>query len=422
MNPPAMLLQELEASTSKELEASTSKVAFLSTPSVYFSLKKGSDIRTASWVFDFDDQWAKDPHFFKYDFNKPEEVPAELLGTFDCCVIDPPFITREVWEKYAATAKLLLKEGGKVICSTVAENAPFMEELLGAKPCAFQPSIPNLIYQYNIFINFEPTLLVLSSALAFRDELQTLHCQITETCHACRDTATLASCRQTGAHEFLHCSYEELKLETGKVVVLLSIPLPPNAEELTDSKDGGHLETGKVAVLLSIPLPPNAEEFTASNKGAQATSTFSNLASSSEGGGMIRVARACLATGRGKHEVVSGSSHIRSHTMPTEEVAAAQDLLLGRAGRLQQLQRLSEKAIKRGTDLTKSTGGTGLLDVKGGVEVSDVRGREMQAMGEAVEVDEDIGTNSMTLFMFEVIKLGVPLPIVYWRKIRVRHL
>lgn len=48
----------------------------------------------------------------RYDFNAPEDVPAELHHTFDCVVIDPPFITEEVWHKYAATAKLLLKPGG----------------------------------------------------------------------------------------------------------------------------------------------------------------------------------------------------------------------------------------------------------------------------------------------------------------------
>ena len=34
-----------------------------------------------------------------YDFNKPEDLAAELKGYFDMVVIDPPFITREVWEK-----------------------------------------------------------------------------------------------------------------------------------------------------------------------------------------------------------------------------------------------------------------------------------------------------------------------------------
>lgn len=72
-----------------------------------------------------------------YDFNKPDDFPKDLHHTFDMVVIDPPFITKEVrpthhditshhnkcpaapvltlreqvWEKYAETAKLLLKEG-----------------------------------------------------------------------------------------------------------------------------------------------------------------------------------------------------------------------------------------------------------------------------------------------------------------------
>ena len=45
-------------------------------------------------------------------------------------VIDPPFITREVWEKYTEAAKKLLKEDGLLLCSTIDENVAFMEELL----------------------------------------------------------------------------------------------------------------------------------------------------------------------------------------------------------------------------------------------------------------------------------------------------
>ena len=51
-------------------------------------------MKANSWVFDLDDQWSKDAHYFKYDFNFPERIPAELHGTFDFVVIDPPFITR----------------------------------------------------------------------------------------------------------------------------------------------------------------------------------------------------------------------------------------------------------------------------------------------------------------------------------------
>ena len=67
-----------------------------------------------------------------YDFNKYEELPTELHGCFDMVVIDPPFITREVWEKYAACAKLILKEGGMYLISTIDENEAMIKELTGS--------------------------------------------------------------------------------------------------------------------------------------------------------------------------------------------------------------------------------------------------------------------------------------------------
>ena len=47
----------------------------------------------------YDKKFEKDPGYVFYDFNKPEDIPKELHGAFDMVVIDPPFITREVWEK-----------------------------------------------------------------------------------------------------------------------------------------------------------------------------------------------------------------------------------------------------------------------------------------------------------------------------------
>lgn len=75
----------------------------------------GSPLRQAAWLLDYDDQWATDPHFFKYDFKQPEALPAHLRGAFDCVVIDPPFITREVWALYAQAAQLLLAPGGELV-------------------------------------------------------------------------------------------------------------------------------------------------------------------------------------------------------------------------------------------------------------------------------------------------------------------
>ena len=88
-------------------------------------------------------------------------------------LIDPPFITREVWEKYTEAVKLLLKPNGKILLSTIckslytfclltsclAENESLMMELLGVKSQSFKPSIPNLVYQYSLYANYESKLL-----------------------------------------------------------------------------------------------------------------------------------------------------------------------------------------------------------------------------------------------------------------------
>jgi len=130
------------------------KACFLSTPSVYFSLSE--DVRARSWCFDLDEQWKSDRGFVRYDFNAPVDFAnAEALkGTFDMAVIDPPFITREVWEKYAETARFLLKPGGAVMGSTIAENEGFMKELLNCEPQTFMPSIPTLVYQYKFYASY----------------------------------------------------------------------------------------------------------------------------------------------------------------------------------------------------------------------------------------------------------------------------
>jgi hypothetical protein len=73
------------------------KVAFLSTPSIYFALSEAE--RKQCFVFDYDKKWESDRGFVFYDFNDQETLPKELHNTFDLVVIDPPFITREVWEK-----------------------------------------------------------------------------------------------------------------------------------------------------------------------------------------------------------------------------------------------------------------------------------------------------------------------------------
>jgi 16S rRNA G966 N2-methylase RsmD len=71
----------------------------------------------------YDKKWLSDRGFVFYDFNDLNTIPASMHGTFDLVVVDPPFIVREVWEKYAAAVKLLVKPG--------------KDESSGTLPCAF---------------------------------------------------------------------------------------------------------------------------------------------------------------------------------------------------------------------------------------------------------------------------------------------
>jgi 16S rRNA G966 N2-methylase RsmD len=48
---------------------------------------------------EFDEKFKIEKGFVFYDFNKPLDLPAELKGNFDFILIDPPFITEEVWTK-----------------------------------------------------------------------------------------------------------------------------------------------------------------------------------------------------------------------------------------------------------------------------------------------------------------------------------
>ena len=128
-----------------ECELYGTKIAFLSTPSIYFSLKN-KELKANSKVFDFDKKFEKDPGFVFYDFNKPEDIPKEMTKAFDMVVIDPPFITREVWEKYTEAAKILLIDEGKILLSTIDENESILKELLQVNRKLFRPSIPNLVY------------------------------------------------------------------------------------------------------------------------------------------------------------------------------------------------------------------------------------------------------------------------------------
>jgi len=140
----------------KEIEMFAGSAAFLSTPSLYFALTKDS-LRAKSKLFEFDKQWESDPGFVFYDYNEPEKVPVGLWESFDYIVVDPPFITAEVWAKYAQTIKLIAKKGARFFFTSVIENHQMLEEFADTALMVpvFRPSIPKLVYQYHCFTSYE---------------------------------------------------------------------------------------------------------------------------------------------------------------------------------------------------------------------------------------------------------------------------
>jgi len=146
-----------------EIKMHATSCAFVSSPSLYFALSPSDALRKKSCVFEFDRQWETDEGFVFYDYHHPENIPKPVRGKFDYVVVDPPFITEEVWTLYAAAAKMLLAPGGKLLVTSVRENFAMLQSLLECPlyMAPFRPSIPHLVYQYDTYLSYNPTTAVL---------------------------------------------------------------------------------------------------------------------------------------------------------------------------------------------------------------------------------------------------------------------
>lgn len=143
----------------EEVERFATRVACLSTPSVFFSMTN-TELQSASMIFDIDRELGRnmESNFNYFYYRKLDTVGPHLHGKVDFVVVDPPSIQREDWQLYAAVTKLLLSPGGRILCTTIHENEQLLEELLHLHANVFLPSIPNLVYQYFIFTNYDSEL------------------------------------------------------------------------------------------------------------------------------------------------------------------------------------------------------------------------------------------------------------------------
>ncbi|EGR29840.1 hypothetical protein IMG5_147690 [Ichthyophthirius multifiliis] len=135
--------------------------AFLSTPSVFYSIQDQQFLKNC-FLFEYDNKFAKNnTNFIYFDFKNPQEIPVQYHNQFDFILIDPPFITRDVWEKYSEAAKIIGKKDqnnvliANILASSIDENQQMLQELLCLKKRISRPLIPNLVYQYSFFSNYD---------------------------------------------------------------------------------------------------------------------------------------------------------------------------------------------------------------------------------------------------------------------------
>ena len=107
---------ETALSLAKQLLEDATKdtsIAIVSAPSVYVQvhnlLLESPAMSPRVALLEFDQRFAACDDFVPYDFNHPQKLPAELGGSFDRILCDPPFLSEECQTKTAITARWLTK-------------------------------------------------------------------------------------------------------------------------------------------------------------------------------------------------------------------------------------------------------------------------------------------------------------------------
>uniref|UniRef100_A0A1I7TM35 Protein-lysine N-methyltransferase n=1 Tax=Caenorhabditis tropicalis TaxID=1561998 RepID=A0A1I7TM35_9PELO len=108
-------------------------------------------------LFEFDSRFGmKFPtEFVEYDYKQPTNLPAELLGTFDVIIADPPFLAAECLIKTSHSIRLLGKENVKVILCTGAIMEEYASRLMAMHRTSFEPKHSNnLANDFSCFANY----------------------------------------------------------------------------------------------------------------------------------------------------------------------------------------------------------------------------------------------------------------------------
>ncbi|CAH1637941.1 unnamed protein product [Spodoptera littoralis] len=131
------------------------RVALISCPTLFVPVKRQIGDRATVTLLEYDRRFeVHAPDFVFYDYNCPDKLPPELLGSCDLVVADPPFLSEECITKTSQTIKLMAKD--KIIVCTGAIMKDKVKELLGLHLCEFQPHHRNnLANEFSCYANFE---------------------------------------------------------------------------------------------------------------------------------------------------------------------------------------------------------------------------------------------------------------------------
>ena len=138
------------------------RVAYVCTPSLYLARASAAARGGLDALLEIDDEsFGRTPGFVRFDLAAPEALPRELLGAFDCVVLDPPLVSADAWALASRAARALLgAKPARMLATTVAGNARLLAELFpGAAPARFLPEIGHLVHQFRAFTTWPPTVL-----------------------------------------------------------------------------------------------------------------------------------------------------------------------------------------------------------------------------------------------------------------------
>ncbi|KAI9150165.1 Protein-lysine N-methyltransferase EFM5 [Paramyrothecium foliicola] len=142
-------------------------IGVLSAPTAFVTLRnilrtRNEAERPKLVLFEHDERFGVFSEYVFYDFQQPLKLPAELKGSLDRIIIDPPFLSEDCQTKMALTARWLLKSktgsDSRVIISTGERMETLIHRLyqsLGVKTTTYEPGHKGLSNEFHCYANFE---------------------------------------------------------------------------------------------------------------------------------------------------------------------------------------------------------------------------------------------------------------------------